>query len=109
MLNWLSILSLHNHNLGLDLPQAQEMERVGDNEGIAKLKVNIRRLYEMVAKGIMDARETATEVKNLVDVVGYTSYRISNHDANIDDNEMNLKVIWEKSTIFRRICSAWCK
>ena len=35
----------------------------------------------MVAIGIMDARETAKEVKNLVDVVGYTSYQISNYDA----------------------------
>ena len=72
------------------------MERTGDNEGIAELKVNIQHLYEMVAIGIMDARETAKEVKNLVDVVGYTSYQISNHDAKIDDNEMNLKEIMGK-------------
>ena len=44
----------------------------------------------------MDARETAKEIKNLVDVVGYTSYQIRNHDARIDDNEMNLKEIMGK-------------
>ena len=72
------------------------MERTGENEGLADLKVNIRRLYEMEAIGIMVNRETAKEVKNLVDVVGYTSYQISNHDARIDDNEMNLKEIMGK-------------
>ena len=72
------------------------MERAGNNEGIAELKVNIRCLYEMVAIGIMDARETTKEVKNLVDIVGYTSYQISNHDARIDDNEIKLKEIMEK-------------
>ena len=50
----------------------------------------------MVAIEIMDSRETAKEVKNLVDVVGYTSYQISYHDARIDYNEMNLKEIMGK-------------
>ena len=50
----------------------------------------------MVAIGIMDSRETTKEIKNLVDVVGYTSYQISNHDARIDDTEMNLKEIMGK-------------
>ena len=50
----------------------------------------------MVAIGIMDSRETTKEVKNLVDMVGYTSYQISNHDARIYDNEMNLKEIMGK-------------
>ena len=50
----------------------------------------------MVAIGIMDSRETSKEVKNLVDVVGYTYYQISNHDARIDDNKMNLKEIMGK-------------
>ena len=96
VLNQLSSLSIHSHNLGLDLHQAQEMEHAGDNEGIAELKVNILCLYEMVAIGIMDAREIAKEVNNLVDIVGYTSYQISNHDSRIDDNEMNLKEIMGK-------------
>ena len=72
-------------------PHIQEMDHGRDNVGLADLKVNIQRLYEMVAIGIMDSRETAKEVKTLVDVVGYTSYQIINHDARIDDNEMNLK------------------
>ena len=50
------------------------MDRIGENDGLANLKVNIRRVYEMVAIGIMDNKETTKEVKNLVDVVGYTSY-----------------------------------
>ena len=29
-------------------------------------------------------------------MVGYTSYQISNHDARIDDTEMNLKEIMGK-------------
>ena len=29
-------------------------------------------------------------------MVGYTSYHISNHDARIDNNEMNLKEIMGK-------------
>ena len=72
------------------------MDRGRDNIGLAYLKVNIQRLYEIVAIGIMDIKETAKEVKNLVDVVGYTSYQISNHDARIDDNEINLKEIMGK-------------
>ena len=72
------------------------MDRAGENTGLADLKANLWRLYEMVAIGIMDSRETTNEVKNLVDVVGYTSYQISNHDARIDDTEMNLKEIMRK-------------
>ena len=72
------------------------MDRGRDSVGLADLKVNIRCLYEMVAIGIMDSKETVKEVKNLVDVVGYTSYQISNHDARIDENEMNLKEIMGK-------------
>ena len=72
------------------------MDRAGENAGLADLKENLRHLYEMVAKGIMKSRETTKEVKNLVDVVGYTSYQISNHHARIDDNEMNLKQIMGK-------------
>ena len=72
------------------------MDRAGENVSLADLKANLRPLYEMVEIGIMDSRETAKEVKNLVDVVEYTSYQISNHDARIDDNEMNLKEIMGK-------------
>ena len=50
----------------------------------------------MVAIGIMDSKETAQEIKNLVEVLGYTSCQISNHDSRIDDTEMNLKEIMGK-------------
>ena len=92
MLNRFSSLNLAS----LSSSQDQRMDRVGENTGLADLKANLRRLYEMVAIGIMDNRETTKEVKNLVDVVVYTSYQISNHDARIDDNEMDLKEIMGK-------------
>ena len=72
------------------------MDHGRDNVGLTYLKVDIQRLYDIVAIGIMDIRETAKEVKNLVDVVSYASYQINNHDARIDDNEMNLKEIMGK-------------
>ena len=72
------------------------MECAGENVGLANLKENLRCLYEMVAIGIVYSRETTNEIKNLVDVVGYTSYQIRNHDARIDDTEMNLKEIMGK-------------
>ena len=88
MLNNFSSLNL------VSLSSDQEkIDRAGENTGLADLKANIRCLYEMVAIGIMDNRETTKEVKNINDVVGYTSYHISNHDARIDDNEINLKEI----------------
>ena len=74
----------------------QRMDRAGENVGLANLKANLWHLYEMVAIGIMDSRETAKEVKNIVDVVGYTYYQMRNHDARIDDNEINLKEIMGK-------------
>ena len=50
----------------------------------------------MMAIGIMDNKEFAQEVKNMGEVVSYTSYHISNHDSRIDDTEMNLKEIMGK-------------
>ena len=49
------------------------MDHANENAGLADLKKNLRRLYEMVAIGIMDSKKTAQEIKNLVEVVGYTS------------------------------------
>ena len=46
--------------------------------------------------GIIDNRDTAKEVKQLVEDVHYVSYQTSFHDSRIDDNEMNLKEIMEK-------------
>ena len=67
-----------------------------NNVGLTDLKVNIQCLYDIVAIGNMDNREIDKEVKILVDVVKYASYHINNHDARIDDNEMNLKEIMGK-------------
>ena len=69
MLNSFSSLNLASLSSG-----QERMDRAGENAGLADLKENLRHLYEMVAKGIMKSRETTKEVKNLVDVVGYTSY-----------------------------------
>ena len=71
---------------------AQENEIVG----LAYLKKNIRRLYEMMAIGIMDNKEIAQEVKSMGEVVIYTSYQISNHDSMIDDTKSNLREIMGK-------------
>ena len=72
------------------------MDHANENAGLDDLKKNLRRLYEMVAIGIMDSKEIAQEIKNLVEVVSYTSSQISNHDSRIDDTEMNLKKIMGK-------------
>ena len=69
------------------------MEQENENARLADLKKNLRRLYEMMAIGIMDNKEIAQEVKTMGEVVSYTSYQISNHDSRIDDTEMNLKEI----------------
>ena len=72
------------------------MDHAGGNTCLADMKKNLTCLYEMVAIGIIDSRETTKEIKNLVDVVGYTSYQISNHDARIDGIEMDLNEIMGK-------------
>ena len=72
------------------------MDRGRDNAGLADLKVNIQRLYDIVAIGIVDNRETAKEFKKLVDEVNYVAYQTNNNDARIDGNEMNLNEIMGK-------------
>ena len=72
------------------------MDRRRNEGGLSDLKINIQRLYEIVSIGIIDNKETTKEVKKLVDEVNYLSYKTSNHDARIDDNEMNLKEIMGK-------------
>ena len=62
-------------------------------EGFNNLKTNIRRLLDFVAIGILDIRETAKDVKQLMEDVRYVSYQTSCHDSRIDDNEMNIKEI----------------
>ena len=60
------------------------------------MKINIQLLYKIMSIGITDRREAANEVKKLVDEVNYLSYQTNNHDARIDENEMNLKEIMGK-------------
>ena len=72
------------------------MNPTNENAGIGNLKKNLRCLYEMMSIGIMDNKEIAQEVKNMGEVVSYTSYQISNHDSRIDDTEMNLKEMMGK-------------
>ena len=72
------------------------MAQANENVGLADLKKNLRRLYEMMAIGIMDNKEIAQEVKSMGKVVSYTSYQISNHDSRIDDTESNLREIMGK-------------
>ena len=72
------------------------MDPTNENARIADLKKNLRRLYEMRAIAIMDNKEITQEVKNMGEVVSYTSYQISNHDSRIDDIERNLREIMGK-------------
>ena len=72
------------------------MSQAKENVGIVELNKNLRRLYEMMAIGIMDNKEIAQEVKSMGEVVSYTSLQISNHDARIDDNESNLREMMGK-------------
>ena len=72
------------------------MAQAEDNVGIMDLKKNLRRLYEMVAIGVMDNKEIAWEIKSMGETVSYTSLQISNHDSWIDDNESNLREMMGK-------------
>ena len=49
------------------------MAQAGDNAGILDIKKNLRRLYEMVAIGVMDKKEIAREIKSMGETVSYTS------------------------------------
>lgn len=72
------------------------MDRRRIDDGFVDLKINIQRLSDIVAIEITDGRETAKEVKQLVDDVRYVFYQTNCHDARIDDNEMNLEEIMGK-------------
>ena len=65
-------------------------------EGFDDLKVNIQRLADFVAIEITDNRETAKEVKQLVEDVHYVSYQTSCHDTRIDDHDMDMKEMMGK-------------
>ena len=60
------------------------------------MKKNLRRLYDMMAIGIIDNKALVQEVKDMGEVVSYTSYQISNHDSRIDDTKSNLREIMGK-------------
>ena len=72
------------------------MDRAGENAGLMDIRKNLRRLYEMTAIGIMDAKEMVKEVKSMGETVSYTSLQISNHDARIDDNESSQREMMGK-------------
>ena len=65
-------------------------------EGFDNLETKIRHMSDFVAIGILDSKNTAKDVKQLVEDVCYVSYQTSCHDSRIDDNEMNLKEIMGK-------------
>ena len=65
-------------------------------EGFDDLKVNIQCLTDFVVVGIIDNRETAKEVKQLVEDVRYISYQTSCHDSRIDDHDMDMKEMMGK-------------
>ena len=81
--------------LNMDRKRIDAIERSFD-EGFIDLKINIERLSNFVAVEIIDNRDTAKEVKELVEDVRYASYQTSWHDSRIDDNEMNLKEMMGK-------------
>ena len=66
------------------------------NARIVDLKKNLRRLYDMMAIGIMDNKSLVQEEKDMGEVVSYISYQISNHDSWIDDTESNLQELMGK-------------
>ena len=72
------------------------MNLENENARILDLKKNLRRMYENMAIGIMDNKALVQEVKDMGEVVSYTSYQISNHDSRIDDTESNLREMMGK-------------
>ena len=93
--------------LRMDLRRIVSIKRSVD-EGLIDLKINIQCLSDFVAIRITDNRETAKEVKQLVEDVRYVSYQTSCHDSRIDDNDINLKEMMGKLTTFRRTFKIWC-
>ena len=77
-------------------PRQGNMNPANENAGIADLKKNLRRMYEMMAIGIMDNKALVQEVKDMGEVVSYTSYQISNNYSRIDDTKSNLREMMGK-------------
>ena len=78
------------------LTEVDNMAQAGDNGGMADIKKNMRRMYELLSISVMDNREMARDIKKMADTVSYTSYQISSHDARIDDNESSLREMMGK-------------
>ena len=74
----------------------ERMDCVGENAGLADLKENPSVFMKWWLLESWTVGRQLKKLKNIVDVVGYTSYQISNHDARIDDTQMNLKKIMGK-------------
>ena len=89
--NSLSLLALASCS-----PWQGIMNPTNENAGIVDLKKNLCHLYDMMAIGIMDNKALVQEVKDMGEVVSYTSYQISNHDSRIDDTESNLREMMGK-------------
>ena len=61
-----SIRGLHCNFARIDISSGSgRMSQESDNVGIMDVKKNLRRLYEMIAIGIMDNKEIAQEVKSM--------------------------------------------
>ena len=62
-----SLRALHSNFACIDIsPGNDNMSQANKNVGIMDVKKNLRRLYEMMAIGIMDNKEIAQEVKSMV-------------------------------------------
>ena len=89
--------SLHSQFACIEITaEARRMAQAGESAGLMDIKKNLRRLYEMIAIGVMDNKEIAREIKSMGEIVSYTSLQIRNHDARIDDNESNLREMMGK-------------
>ena len=59
-----AVRALHSNFSRIEISPGQgRMAQANENAGLADLKKNLRRLYEMMAIGIMDNKEIAQEVK----------------------------------------------
>ena len=66
--------SLSRLALASGIPWQGIMNPANENVGIADLNKNLHRLYDMMAIGIMENKALVQEVKDMGEVVSYTSY-----------------------------------
>ena len=92
-----SVRALHSLFARIDISAGVDrISQASESAGIMDINKNLQRLYEMPAIGIMDIKEIVREIKSMGETVSYTSLQINNHDAQIDDNESNLREIMGK-------------